>query len=422
MTTDKVPHTGISQLTWITDADAMEAPQADAMSDMVVSSNGYRRGQTISGTIHIERLIWHITDHLSGVFRCGEPTRYGHDTENLFADHIRKVIEESQWDACFVEEDGSIADQCRQLLGATEEEFLFASKLLAKRLYDSMMERRVRKTITRGDFVAAIYRHDEEELRRIAIFKLDMETRQVRAVDHTDEKTHIEIREDDGVLPTPKDRKFTKAALLTPINVTNKDGTVSVRFQIRLLDEQAGPRSHGVAFFFYEGFLDATLMPNSRRHTHEFLRVTDEFISQQDGAITQDGTISSEDRERFYDARREALSAALLNSDDPQVNIDQFVEAALPNHPGLQDQLASDLARTVLPISTSFESVPRHFSIDAGVARPFVHKVTLVLDRGVRLVFPSLDAYKKMVEFDKDDHENMHRIVIKTHNYRQVER
>lgn len=415
MTTGKTPHSNIAQLALMTGADAMEAPEADAINDMVFSSNGYQCGQTASGAIHIERLIWHRTDHLAGDLECADDlTQYGHDAEKLLADHIKKVIEESQWDACFVREDGPIATQCRQLLGATEEEFIAASKPLAQRLYESMTANRFRNRITRGDFVAAIYRHAEEELRRIAIFKLDMETRQVRAVDHEGEKTRINIRANDGVLPTPNSKNLTKCALLTPEDTTDEDGTMINRFHIRLLDAQAGPLSHGVAVFFYEGFLDAALVPNARRHTREFLRVTGEFISQQEDTVT------SEDRERFYEARREVLSAALLTSEDPQVNIDQFVEVALPNHPDLQDQLASSLMHIILPTSTPSESSAHRFSIDAGIAEPFVHKVTLEVDRGVRLVFPSLDAYKDMVTIEKDDHENLHRIVIATRTYRQL--
>jgi nucleoid associated protein NdpA len=415
MRTGKTPQSNIAQLALMAEADAMEAPQADAVSDMIFSADGYQHWQAASGAIHIERLIWHRTDHLAEDLECADYlTQYGHDGEKLLTDHIKKVSKESQWDACFIREDGPIATQCRRLLGATEEEFIAASKALARRLYESMTGNRFRSRITRGDFVAAIYRHDGEELRRIAIFKLDMETRQVRSRDHEGEKTRFNITANDGVLPTSNSNNFTKCALLTPEDTTDEDGTMTNRFHIRLLDAQAGPLSHGVAVFFYEGFMDATLVPNAKRHTREFLRVTGEFISQQEDTVT------SEDRERFYEARRETLSAALLNNDDPQVNIDQFVEAALPNHPDLQDQLASNLARNILPTSTPSESSAHCFSIDAGVARPFVHKVTLEVDRGVRLVFPSLDAYKDMVTIEKDDHENLYRIVIETRTYRQL--
>ncbi len=412
MKSDKTTSSGIAQLALMVGADAIEMPPADVVREVLPSDFARAHAREIPNQIHIERLILHKLDHWEKTVELADGLpAYGAEAATLFVEHIKKVIRDSQWDAHFRSEGSSVPQQCNELLG-TAEDFIAASKQLAMALYASMTT----KKITRGDFVAVVYRQDDEALQRIAIFKLDMETRLYRDTNHTGDETLINIKKSDGILPTPDSKNFTKCALLTPTDIIDLDGNPVTRYYIQLLDSQAGPNSAGVATFFYDGFLHAVLEPNARRHTHEFLRLSGDFICQHENDVP------SEDRERYYEARREALSAAVLNSDDPQLSIDQFVEAALPHHPDLQDLLASDLMRIIVPTSTPSESATRHFSIDADIARPFVRKVILEADRGVRLIIPSLDAYKDMVRIQKDEHENVHRIVIETHSYREVER
>jgi hypothetical protein len=214
--------------------------------------------------------------------------------------------------------------------------------------------------ITPGDFVVVIFRFAGTPERQIALLKLDPDDqRLIREYGIVGERLTVRISMAQNLLPESK--RLQKCALLRPV-------PGDTEFEVTLLDTQAGPRSDGVAAFFYRGFLHTTLAPSARRRTRLFLSCTETWLSQRAAAFTPAQILT------FYRARREALRGEM-------VHLNTFAEAALAGEKDLQRDLVAML------FGKLFEGDARAdtFAVDRVVADSLTRTITLELDGGLQV-------------------------------------
>jgi hypothetical protein len=102
------------------------------------------------------------------------PAELTDEAKALFADHMSAASERAEWGAELTEPDGEVPAHCLRLLG-TSAQFVDASKVLARRLFENMRARP--KNSSAGDFVAIVYRSGHDSTRRIALLKLELDSR-----------------------------------------------------------------------------------------------------------------------------------------------------------------------------------------------------------------------------------------------------
>jgi len=232
-----------------------------------------------------------------------------------------------------------------------------SSQLLAGKLFEQMSKRA--QQITPGDFVVTIFRFAGAPEQQIALLKLDPDDqRLIREYRIVGERLTVRISLAQNLLPESK--RLQKCALLRPAGDTD--------FEVTLLDTQAGPRSDGVAAFFYRGFLHTTLAPSARRRTRLFLSCTETWLAQRAAAFTPARILA------FYGARREALRGEV-------VNLAAFAQIALDEENGLQQDLVAMLSGKL------FEGDERAdaFAVDRAVADSVTRTMTLELDGGLQI-------------------------------------
>lgn len=311
--------------------------------------------------VHIERLILHHLDHRAG--RCelvDEAATLDETGARFFAGHVAAAAERADWHARFRDDDDAVPGQLSALLGDTEQ-FVRASRALAERLYSYMRERS--GNIAPGDFVAIAYRIGDEPARHVALLKMDPDQQRLaRTFTRQGKNWRVAISLADNILPETK--SLQKCALISLDDASRS-------FSVRLLDTQAGPRSDGVAAFFYRDFLAATLTASARRQTRLFLAETNAWLNQY-GAEFQPRELL-----RFYAARRAALAEEF-------VTLRAFTAEALPTRPDLADELTQRLIGAVLDDATLKGDHP-FFPVDRAAAKSYLEKVTLDLDGGMRL-------------------------------------
>lgn len=320
------------------------------------------RGRTgAAPVVHIERLILHHLDHRVG--RCelvDELATLDETGARFFAGHVASAAERADWHARFRDDDDAVPGQLSALLGDAGQ-FVRASRALAERLYSYMRERS--GNIAPGDFVAIAYRIGDEPARHVALLKMDPDQQRLtRNFTKQGARMRVAISLADNLLPESK--SLQKCALISLDDASHS-------FSVRLLDTQAGPRSDGVAAFFYRDFLAATLTASARRQTRLFLAETNTWLTQYGAEF--------EPREllRFYAARRAALAQEF-------VALRTFATDALPTRPDLAEELAQRLLGSVLDDATLKGDHP-FFPVDHAVAKKYLEKVTLDLDGGMRL-------------------------------------
>jgi hypothetical protein len=349
--------------------------------------SGARRGQERAASatpgssqiqqVQIERLILHHLDHRAG--RCDlvdEVATLDETGLRFFASHVASAAERADWHARFREDDDAVPGQLRDLLGE-EEQFVRASRALAERLYAYMRSRS--GAIAPGDFAAIAYRIGAEPMRHVALLKMDPDQqRLVRSFIRQSGHRRVAISIADNLLPEA--RSLQKCALIS----RHVD---SGAFSVRLLDTQAGPRSDGVAAFFYRDFLAATLVASSRRQTRLFLAETNSWLTQHGARF--------EPRELliFYAARRSALGGEV-------VRLRAFADAALPERADLAGDLAQRLVSSVLDDPDVRGDHP-FFPVDHAAARSYLEKVTLDLDGGMRLTV-SAARFEELVKIARE--------------------
>lgn len=313
-----------------------------------------------TGTVRIDRLILHHLDNARGTLRLvDEPVALDERSAAFFAGHLDAAARRADWRARFADAEGEAAALCRRL-AVGPEEFVAASQRLAERLYAQMRLRP--NQITPGDFVVIAYQHGDRP--HLALLKLDPDQRLVRRFSRVGEHTRVTIQAADNLLPEA--RMLQKCALL-------RDAAGD--FEVTLLDTQAGPRSDGVAAFFYRGFLAVTLAPSARRRTRLFLTASDTWISRHGDALAPPQLL------RFYRARRAALGGDVLD-------LIAFVADALPEDASRQGDLLAHLVAALFDRADGVHTDgPRaaSFAVDRATADPVVRYVTLELDGGARL-------------------------------------
>lgn len=369
-----------------------DAERLTSVATEVAASAGSQRARPVEATrkVRIERLILHGLDNRDEQPRLvDEPALLSEEIEAFFAQHLVAAAGRADWRASFHEPEGEVARLCAALLGS-HETFVQASQRLARRLFEQMRPR----TIAPGDFVAIVYTNGDEACRRIALLKLDPDRRLAREFTTVGRRTRVSISASGNLLPDTA--RLQKCALLE----IAADGTA---FEMTLLDTQAGPRTDGVAAFFYRGFLEADLAPSPRRRTRDFLRSTDTWLA---GHRT---LLSPAEQNAFYEARRAALGNETLD-------IVLFAEAAVPTHPALRLELCERVA-AALGIGQEAESP---FTVDAAVAGPVVSRVVLELDGGARLIVPA-ERFAELVRIEPArTSENKIRIVIESLTLKEV--
>ncbi|HST89525.1 MAG TPA: nucleoid-associated protein [Ktedonobacterales bacterium] len=345
------------------------------------------------GPVRVERLILHALDNHQGTLRLvDEPVLLNDEIAAFFTAHIEAAAQRADWHARFTTPDGVVPALCRRLCDGPDD-FVAASRELARRLYDQMRPR----TIAPGDFLVVVYRSGDAPLQQIALLKLDPDTRLAREFTRVGGRMRVTIAAAGNLLPDTA--RLQKCALLTV-------PAAGAGFDITLLDTQAGPRADGIAAFFYRGFLGAELAPSPRRRTREFLRACDLWLSSTRSRLTPADLIA------FYQARRAALAAA-------ELDLAAFTAAALPDHPHLRTDLLAQL-EPLLPAEPPAPDHPAAFAIDAGVAAPVVNRVTLELDGGARLSVPA-DRFGEMVRVQRErTAEGKYRVVVESLTLKEV--
>ncbi len=323
------------------------------------SQPGGRSGGT--PPVQIERLILHHLDHRLG--RCDlvdEAATLDETGQRFFASHVASATERADWHARFREDDDALPGQLSDLLGDAEQ-FVRASQALAQRLYSYMSSGS--GNIAPGDFVAIAYRLGDEPARHVALLKMDPDQqRLIRNFTRQGAHMRVAISLADNLLPEA--RSLQKCALISLDDTSHS-------FSVRLLDTQAGPRSDGVAAFFYRDFLAATLTASARRQTRLFLAETNAWLSQYSAAFQPRELLT------FFAARRSALAGE-------SVALRDFAALALPTRADLADELTQRLIVAVLD-DPHLRGEHPFFPVDRAAAKKYLEKVTLDLDGGMRL-------------------------------------
>ena len=196
---------------------------------------------TAADIVVIERLILHSLNNATGkILLVNEIAELDERSDAYFADQIASALRRADWRARFEPDDDEIPQLCRRLL-ADADDFVVASQFLANKLFLQMSKRA--QQITPGDFVVAVFRFAGAPELQIALLKLDPDDqRLIREYRIVGERLTVRISVAQNLLP--ESRRLQKCALLRPA----ADDT---GFEVTLLDTQAGPRSDGVAAFFY---------------------------------------------------------------------------------------------------------------------------------------------------------------------------
>jgi hypothetical protein len=347
----------------------------------------------VPGPVRVERLILHALDNHRNTLRLvDEPVLLSDEIAAFFAAYIEAAAQRADWHARFAAPEAVVPSLCRRLFDGPDD-FVVASRELARRLYDQMRPR----TIAPGDFLVVVYRIADAPLQHVALLKLDPDTRLARDFTRAGGRMRVTIAAAGNLLPDTA--RLQKCALLTV-------PAAGAGFDITLLDTQAGPRADGIAAFFYRGFLGAELSPSPRRRTREFLRACDLWLSATRSRLDPADLIA------FYQARRAALAAT-------ELDLAAFTASALPNHLHLRAALFSHL-EPLLPAEPPAPDHPAGFAIDPGVAAPVVNRVTLELDGGARLSVPA-DRFGEMVRVQRErTAEGKYRVVVESLTLKEV--
>lgn len=393
---------------------SVSAPPADAAhaARPAPSPAGAAAGATPSApAIRIERLILHHLDHRAG--RCDlvdDEAILDEESARFFTSHLVSASERADWRARFREGEGDLPDHLTALLGGSTD-FVAASRALAQRLYTFMKLRAGQ--IVPGDFVVIAYSAGDE--RHVALLKMDPdEQRLTRAIQRVSGRVRVSIARAANLLP--ETRGLQKCAL---ISTTTYDSASGRRFTVRLLDTQAGPRSDGVAAFFYRDFLAATLAASARRQTRLFLTETNAWLAGPQG---QAAVLSPRDLLGYYAARREALTGE-------RADLRAFVASALPGRPAAAQALLARLTGALFALDDG-EGVVRadgeqmgdhpFFPVDRAIARKYLEKVIIELDGGAKLTVPAARFEALVRVLDERDAEGKARLALTSLIFREA--
>jgi len=333
---------------------------ADVHVDKAAQPESLSPGQSLTApdAVVIERLILHSLNNATGtILLVNEIAELDAHSDAYFADQITSALRRADWRARFEPDDDEIPQVCRRLFAETDD-FVVASQLLAGKLFEQMSKRA--QQITPGDFVVAVFHFAGAPERQIALLKLDPDDqRLIREYRIVGERLTVRISVAQNLLPESK--RLQKGALL-------RTSSGSEGFEVTLLDTQAGPRSDGVAAFFYRGFLHVTLAPSARRRTRLFLSSTETWLAQRAASFTPAQILA------FYRARRDALR-------DETVNLTTFAELALAGEGNLQRDLVAMLSGKLFEGDEGADA----FAVDRAAADGVTRTITLELDGGLQI-------------------------------------
>lgn len=357
----------------------------------------------VAPAIRIERLILHHLDHRAGLCELvDDEAILDGDSERFFTNHVLSASERADWRARFREDDEALPVHLLALLDDSVR-FVAASRALAQRLYDFMKLRAGQ--IVPGDFVVIAYTTDGSDERHVALLKMDPDQQRLtRAFRRVSGRIHVSIEHATNLLPETKG--LQKCALISASG-SARDG--ARRFTVRLLDTQAGPKSDGVAAFFYRDFLAATLAASARRQTRLFLSETNAWLQGQASALTPREMLG------FYAARRAALAGE-------RVELRAFAEQSLPGRPADAESLVARLTGALFDQDDLDEAMSDHpfFPVDRAVAKGYLEKVTIELDGGARLTV-SASRFESLVRvMDERDAEGKAQLTLSSLIFREV--
>jgi hypothetical protein len=363
---------------------------------------GQPTSQSAATAIHIEHLILHHLDHRTG--RCelvDDEAILDEDSERFFASHVLSARERADWRARFREDGGAVPDQLTALLGDSAR-FVTASRELAQRLYDFMKLRGGQ--IVPGDFVVIAYVSGDDGQRHVALLKMDPDQQRLtRSIGRVSGRARVTIAHAINLLPETKG--LQKCALISASDA--KEG--ARQFTVRLLDTQAGPRSDGVAAFFYRDFLAATLAASARRQTRLFLSETNAWLQGRASAFAPRELL------RFYAVRRAALGGE-------RVELRTFAGQALPGQAAAADELVARLTGALFELDGMDGQMSDHpfFPVDAAVAKAYLDKVTIELDGGARLTVSAARFESLVHVMDQRDAEGKAQLTLSSLIFREV--
>jgi hypothetical protein len=355
-----------------------------------------------ASAIRIERLILHHLDHRAG--RCelvDEEAILDEESERFFTSHVLSASERADWRARFREDDSALPEQLTALLGDSAR-FIAASRALAQRLYDFMKLRAGQ--IVPGDFVVLAYTTDVNDERHVALLKMDPDQQRLtRSFRRVSGRIQVAIEHAANILPETKG--LQKCALVSAS--AGRDG--ARQLTVRLLDTQAGPRSDGVAAFFYRDFLAATLAASARRQTRLFLTESGAWLQ---GAASE---LSPRELLGFYGARREALAGE-------RVDLRTFAARALPGKPEEAERLVARLSGALFDLDAEDSALGSHpfFPVDRAVAKKYLEKVIIELDGGARLSVPAARFAALVRVLDGRDAEGKARVSLASLIFREA--
>lgn len=388
---------------------AAQVEQATPPATEVTQPRGAEEPEEIE--IEIERLILHALDVRRGQPRLvDEIVPLEQPAAAFFAGHLAAAARRADWSARFVEGAGEVPALCDQLLRSPEA-FVAASQVLATRLYAQMAARP--QAISPGDFVVVVYRvraFSGDSVRMLALLKLDPDARLLREFSRVDGRLRVRILPAANLLPDPA--RLQKCALILPTpsgaaHSAPPDGAASsassASYAVRLLDTQAGPRSQGVAAFFYRGFLGTELAPSPRRWTRLFLRVSEDWLAGHAAQLAPETLFG------LYRARRQALAAG-------QIDLAAFAVEVFPQHSDLRASLLAALLDGLAdPVAGRVASFP----VDRATAAPAIRYVTLLLDGGARLRVLS-ESFERLVQVAPHRVGNALRLTLDSLTVREV--
>lgn len=353
-----------------------------------------------SAAIRIEHLILHHLDHRAGACDLvDDEALLDEESERFFISHLLSARERADWRARIREDEGVMPDHLTALLSDSAR-FVAASRELAQRLYDFMKLRAGQ--IVPGDFVVIAYSHGDDGQRHVALLKMDPDQQRLtRSIRQVAGRARVTIEHAANILPETK--ALQKCALIS----TSGDG--ARQFTVRLLDTQAGPRSDGVAAFFYRDFLAATLAASARRQTRLFLSETSAWLQRHAGDFTPRDLLG------FYAARREALAGE-------RVELRAFAERALPGRADEAGDLLARLTGALFDLDGLDGEISDHpfFPVDRAIARGYLDKVTIELDAGARLTV-SAARFESLVRVaDERDAEGKTQLALSSLIFREV--
>ena len=258
-------------------------------------------------------------------------------------------------------------------------DFINQTKIIAKRLYDSLDGR-----TSPCDLVICTFLEGASQDRWLTILKMDPEDGFVAERLQDDEGAYyVKLTRVDDVLPS----ELQKCAFILPAEQREARD-----YHLKVLDQQIGrsQRRRPVASFFTEKFLRCNVHLNASDRTYRFYDGGEKFL---DGKREE---WSPADQERFEERLRATVQ-------DEVIDVHNFAEAVIPDEEEREEYLQT-LEETGLE--------DRVFEPDQEVGRSVTQYKKFEGDDGLRVRIPS--DYEGTEKFNVEKQGDTHVITIQT--------